>query len=564
MMNSPADVFQERTRAFLYKLLLFLGGLAILILAAAVAIPLIVDAEFLSQRLSRATHGQYRIKIGTLDLNLLRRSVTAENITVVPDSANGSSSKSKTSSRFTADIPALHLTNISYWALIWKGGLSVDSVGISRPHVTIAAGSSSNSTATDSLQSPTTSSSSNQLHSRLAQALPYLSANQITLTNGTVIRKRRNAQKPFSDRIKGLTLYFEHLRVDSVAAADSSRVLFSKNIRFSVDSYTHYSSDSLYQFKIKQLQGATQQQRLSMDLLRLAPPMDDTAFVKRLDTRKARYRVSSGPIELEALNYRRLVEQRAFLTERVVVDSLQIDIFLDKHVPKRRPSQPPMPQDLFQQVKQTIRVDTLNVPYGRISYSAYAPQAQKPGTITFQDISGSVVNITNIPDRMSRETPAVIHGSTLIAGAGRLYATIELPLLAPSLSFKYQGQVGPMHVEAFNNILLPVTKLKLEGGAVDTLWFNATVEQGTARGFLHALYRNLTIRFTGQSDDVHTLPQSLKTFFANKVVVESSNIPSNDDSLRVGTIQHSRQKGTPFFGFIWKSLRSGIYSILGL
>lgn len=169
---------------------------------------------------------------------------------------------------------------------------------------------------------------------------------------------------------------------------------------------------------------------------------------------------------------------------------------------------------------------------------------------------------TNRPRDTVPASPAIIDATTRVAGAGRLAITIRLPLRSPTLSFSYEGRLGPMDPRAFNDALVPLSGVRIESGHLDSLRFSAQVEDGEARGTLHGTYRSLDVEVVDE-DKGRSLGTRLRSFVLDKLMVKSSNTP-DDPPLRTGTIEHEYEEGDTFFKFLWHSLRSGLYSLVGL
>jgi len=164
---------------------------------------------------------------------------------------------------------------------------------------------------------------------------------------------------------------------------------------------------------------------------------------------------------------------------------------------------------------------------------------------------------------MTPSRPAVAVLRTDVNGAGRLQATFRVPLRARSLSLSFEGRLGPMDATALNETFVHLGGVRIESGQVDSLWFQADVEQGLASGSLRSVYRNLEIETLDKATGERGLKNRLKTLVVSGLALRSSNLPS-DEPFHVGQIRHRHEEGNTFFKFLWLSLRSGMYSMVGI
>lgn len=125
-----------------------------------------------------------------------------------------------------------------------------------------------------------------------------------------------------------------------------------------------------------------------------------------------------------------------------------------------------------------------------------------------------------------------------------------------------QGGLGTMDARTLNETFVNLGGVRIESGQVDSLWFDATVERGTATGSVHGIYRNLEVEILNKRTGKRGLGNRLKTIVTG-MALRSSNLPAEGE-LDTGRIQHTHEADESFFKFLWYALRSGIYSLVGI
>lgn len=554
------DRFSDSTRLRLRWIALGLLGLVGLYAAAHVTLHAVFDAEYvedtLNDRLAASTDSAYQIDIDAVHWGLLRRSAQADEMTLQPlSNASGRSS----SLQVYATASQVRILGIHLRALLWNGNLRLGTVAVQQPHVHVEASGTGEQSSRKEEQADTSS-----LHATLARSLPQVNIRQISIDEGRLSLDQKDRPSP-SDSLWNLSVEIQDVAIDSASARDTSRVLFSDAATVSFDGYRHVSSDSLYTLTLGPVRTSTQDSSLTANTVHLTPTVSDEAFMRRHEYRANRFETAAGQLTLDGLDLRNLIEERALLVETAHVDSLIVDVYRDNHLPPHPEAPLPktMPHEAVRDLDQPLRIDTLRVTNSYVAYTKRDKEASEPGTITFEDLSASVYNLTNDPHRMTPQTPAVIDARTRVAGAGQLQATIRLPLLSPHLTFSFEGKLGPMDARAFNTAFVDMSGIRIENGQVDSLWFEGTVQRGNATGFVQGMYRNLEIEMLDQESREQEFPDRIKTFVVNDMTLESENTPE-DSSLRSGDIDHEYPEGDTFLKFLWHTVRSGLYSLVGL
>lgn len=575
-MESDTSQTAERrfsAHAGLRWTLIGLAAIALLVVAAYTIFHVFVDASALEKRLTNAirtpSDSLYRVDIEKVRVSLLHRSLRAEHLTVQPDSQRvqqNTATGKRPLPRYRLTIPALQLDGINLWRLLWNQDLSLERVYLERPHLHIAMGHVSEQDArggTPEANAASRAVSDHEayaLHAAIARSVPPLHIDSLLIEKGTL-----SIEGSRSDSIGGISMQFHNVTVDSMAARDTSRVLFSNDIRVQVEPFRRFSADSLYLLKVGALHGTSKGDSLALASIEWTPTLSDEAFMQRHPYRTNRYIFSAGPLALTGIDYWNLIENGAGAAALLRVDSLFVDVYCDRTLPMPPESPPPtLPHEAFQAIDMPIRLDTIRVIQADLRYSERAEDGTRRGTITFEDTWGTIYNVTNDPHRMTPTTPAVLEARSRLAGAGRLDATIRYELLAPSLTMAYRGTLGSMDATAFNQVLVDLEGIRIESGHIDDLWFEVKVNQGVASGALRAIYRNLKIETLNKRSRERNLGHRIETFIANISKIQSDNVAEGDTPPRVVVIHYERKAEEPIFKFMWKSLREGLLSTTGL
>ncbi len=571
-MTEHAD--HSRWRARLKRLVPWLLGAVVLCLgllgAATLLLQTVLTAETVEERLNdelaRSTDGQYRVTVEDVNWSLWRRSVRVREVrlrpgsTAVGDAAESGSSRSGT--QYRGRLSSLQLSGIHLWPLVWRGELSVNEVTVRRPDLHIERGETE-----DEGDQKNASSAVAAVQSRLVDRLSRTWVRRLVVREGTVVAGPRDSTSDAAvptDSLWGIRLAAEGIRIDSASRRDRSRLLFSDHLRLSVDGYRHLSEDRLYRMRLDSAHASSSDSSLTIEALNVGPTVSDSVFMRRHGFRVNRFEASVGRVDLEGVDYREAIDGSALLVRTAHLDSLQVDAYRDNRRPPPPTDPPPkMPHELIQSLEHPVRVDTIRVTHGRARYERWDEGAAGSGHIAFDRITATIHNVTNDPRRMGSSTPAVVRATTRVAGDGWLKTTIRVPLLSSDFALSYEGSLGPMDAQSFNDAFVYLSGIRIERGQVERLQFSAEVREGRAEGTVRGRYHDLSVEMLDEETGDRGLRKRLESFVLDDLMLNSES--QNDDSdPRTGSIEHEHDEDHTFFKFLWHSLRSGLFSLLGL
>lgn len=543
-----------------------LVSLGVAFLGVILAVRLLCDAEYLETHINRALEGTpasaYRVDLGAVRWGVWLGSLRVKRVTMSPDSAavDSASPVGKSPLRVRGSAPQVSLEGIHLWPILWGRPVEVRTVGIQRPRVRLWGLEETGRSPGGQEASDDSSSASSPARSGFG---PPVSVGRIEVRDGTVSAKRAGPRALPPDSLWGLSGTLDPDSLAFPAGLDVEQLLDGR-ARLAFEGYRRVFADSLYALRLGPGRAETSDSTLRVDAIRFAPTVSDSVFMQRHEVRTNRYHLEVSRVAAQGVDYRRFLENGGLFAEAVRLEAGTLDVYRDNHRPSL-PEEPPapMPYDAVQALDRSLRIDTVRVLDSDIRYAKRKEEVPEAGSISFEDLWATVYNLTNDPRRMGRSSPLVVDARTDVAGTGRLHTTIRLPLLTAGPTLSYEGRLGAMDARAFNETFVNLAGVRIEQGTVDSLWFEAEVSDGVATGSVQGIYRNLEIETLDPTTGDRGLKNRLKTLIVNGLGVRSHSLPG-EGPLRTGTIQYEHEEETSFFKFLWKALRSGIYSLVGL
>lgn len=362
--------------------------------------------------------------------------------------------------------------------------------------------------------------------------------------------------------LHGLDLELTDITIDVVTASNPARALANSHVQMSFDSASHLVEDSLYVIRAAGLRADSEESEVEIREFSVIPTLEANPFFRRLEQRADRIDLTAGPILIRGLDFYKYFAEDELYIRSVEVDALDVHVFADINIawgPKARPCRY---HNGFAEIEVPMTIDTIRLVGADVRYSELAKGAARPGELTFEDLSGTVVNLTNDRARMTHETPAVVDVTGKLFGEGNVQAKLAYPLLSPSLDFTLEASVGPMSMTAFNTFAMNVVGVEVKNGQLDSLFMSKVSRQGQARGRIYMRYRDLDFRIFDRNTGKEMPWHSVAGFLGN-LVVRSNNPGKPGDQPREGTIKYTcEEKDIVFFEFLVGALGSGMKGIV--
>jgi hypothetical protein len=255
---------------------------------------------------------------------------------------------------------------------------------------------------------------------------------------------------------------------------------------------------------------------------------------------------------------------------RVAIDSFRVDVTSDRRLPpnpKRTPRR--TPQQWIAGIEQSLRADSVLIAGGAVSYREHREGRPRPGVLTFAGIEAVATNLHHVVGRRRGGDTMTVLASAELQRAGRLEARFRVPLDAPQFTLDFDGRLNPMPGEALNAFVEHVLPLRITRGRITGITYAAKVRAGRARGRITPLYDDLAVAVTHRGADgllgnrgiVGDAARSLASLAVNWRV-RDRNPDGAGQAPRVGVIDHAFADSHTLPGYLWFTLRDGLFAVI--
>jgi hypothetical protein len=199
----------------------------------------------------------------------------------------------------------------------------------------------------------------------------------------------------------------------------------------------------------------------------------------------------------------------------------------------------------------------------RVDYSEYNPASRRKGTLTFSQINGSILNVTNDSLSLVKNKFSDVKLTSLLMDRGRLDVAMRLNLTDPYASFDYSGSLGNIDANILNSAIRPLSLIEINSGFIEKMIFSGRGSLKGVSGQLTCYYKDLKIKLLEMSDQSSRLKRmGIASIYANILIIKDDN-PLPGTPVRSANFSYRRPLYSSFFNMIWKGFASALLETIG-
>jgi hypothetical protein len=499
----------------------------------------------------------YHADFSDAELHVFRGQLVIYNLTIRPDTAVFRRRKlnhTAPNNLFELHVKRLMLNHIHPFKLYFGHKLDIGSIMVNDPEIKIAYELNH--------KKDTVIKDHRTMWQKMHKSLHSIHIGGIYLNDVKLEYKDYSGNRLKVSELKQMNLSASDLLIDSTTQFDKSRLLYCKEIVAELNNYSGKTSDNLYAYKIDHLKLSTLTSQLNVEGFSLKPV--SSAFFEK--TSSDRYSVNVDSIELKHFDYLSYHKYRTIHGAVLKVHGGTFSLFSN---PKGKPSTVyrklhSFPQVALSSLSTEVQLDTFLIKRVTVTYSEFNNQSQQTGTVSFNNTSGHIYNITNNKDALAKNSKSTIDLDSYFMNRGKLHVDFTLDLVDHDAAFSYKGFLGPMDLQSLNPATMPLAMVKITDGTLKQFSFDIKSNSHTAGGQLELLYNNLKIKVLKPDSTYGFKNKLFASLYANIFIIKHDNPDKPGDAPRTFHITYVRPDSVTFFGSIWKTLLSGIKPSAGV
>ena len=553
----------KNSYAFIRKWILigFLGSLALL---AGLAVylnyywkPIVTDR--IKKTIQTSTDGLYVIDFDNVRVNFISGRMTIKNIRFAPDTLIYNKMKllgTAPKHLYKVAIAELVLKRIQPWKIYLNRNLEMNALEIEHASLELSF--------TDLKNTKTHLEDQRSAYQRLAPYLNSVKIANIIFKDSDLKYIDHSSKTNKSIALKGLYIKISDLLIDSASQFDRSRLYYTKDIYAELFGHHAMTIDKNYSIQIKEFRASTAGGYARLSGLKIIPRFKEMEFSRRFKYQKDRLAMSLEDMQLNNLDFDLLNRERRLSASSLVLKRANFSIFLNRELPDSiRNKGLNFPQLALQRFKLNTKIDTLLLNDSRVDYSEYNPASRRKGTLTFSQINGSILNVTNDSLSLVKNNFSNVKLTSLLMDRGRFDVAMRLNLNDPSASFDYSGTLGNIDATILNSAIRPLSLIEINSGFIEKMIFSGHGNLSGVRGQLLCYYKDLKIKLLEMSDQSSRLKtKGIASIYANILIIKDDN-PSPGAPIRNSSFSFNRPLHSSFFNMLWKGFAEALLATIG-
>lgn len=365
-----------------------------------------------------------------------------------------------------------------------------------------------------------------------------------------------------SQTVEHVSVALEAFRLANIDANDPLDMFEVDDVGVLVRDYAYLLPDSLYSFEVGEIRSSLRDQSLTVDSLRLVPLFEKDEYAARLRYAQDRYDLKVPSIRIQGMSLGTFFNNQQIIVQKALLGKPVLDIYRDNRVEQDPERHPLTLQNMLRHVPFYVKVDSILVEEGKITYAEIAPKGVQPGVLTLSDTKMALANVTNDSALIKQNSIAAFQGTTQLMGASKLDVQILLHLDHPEDLYTYKGTLEQMDMMEFNPLFEQMVFARIESGQINKAEFAVKATAHQAEGQMRFLYNDLQIQLIDKDDPENPgLLRKVGSWALNNFIIKSNN-PTRIGNFRNGGIEVERDHQKSVFHHMSKAMMSGISSSL--
>jgi len=510
----------------------------------------------------KATDSLYRLEFDTLDADITASKITAVNVRLVPDTTVAA--RLEAQGRRPEDIFKIQLDTLAVAGIDLKDFTSnkkidLDTLYINKPGIEVF----HKKPPSDTKDSTTIEA----LYEKLAKQLNRLSIKKLYIQNAHITHHNIVAHKPKKKiSLDNINIALGNVLMDSTTARDTTRFMFAKDAMITLLSLNLPTADSLYHIKLDSVTIDAVKHTAIMTKFALKCRFTKEAFTKQVSYQKDLYNITIPAIHLQNINWGHVLTGEDITADNIKATSGKVRIYCDRRLPKPPSKLGRYPQQLVIKNPMPINIKSFTLNDFTVTYEEFNPNSGKAGKVVFNDVNGTIGNITNDKRLIARDHIMKASGSAMFMGQAPVKATFRFNLArAKEGVFTTDASMGSMDATQLNQLCTALGRFSIDKGHINSLTAHIEGDNNGAAGNVTFLYDDLKISILKKEegkDSAILKKRGLLSFIANTFVIKNSN-PARNNEARTESCQFTRDKTKSFFNLVWKTVEDGVKKTAG-
>ena len=434
------------------------------------------------------------------------------------------------------DTDRLLLSGLSYLELFRHGAVRLDRIEVD--------GASIHHYFTPKGEEDTTTASSEN-----APGMPAL----ITVDT-LIVREAHGSSQDITGKRPSAALANLHIRAGGI------RVIHDPNgsIRFMLRSArieamdVHAALPPLYDLHIATLTLNHPAGHAELTGLRFQPRHNEQQYHSVLPYETDLFQAAVDTLGMKGIDVARFLSDNALHVDHLTMNGVVFNIYRDKTMRNGPWRHKPLPTRALRELDWSLKVDTLHLQRGLITYHERDTLSPDYGSLAFTDVEATILGINNTPRYLSEGGELLVSATAGLEDRSTVNLELSSVIAAENDAFTIRARVGSLPFTVFNRMTDSLLQVEATGGRIHSLELWMEGNDRSAEGTLDLVYEDLKINFTRPGKDRRN---ELVGFVAN-TLVRTNNL-KDKGRYRQAFFKIDRRRDRSIFNFLWNAVKAG-------
>ncbi len=507
-----------------------------------------------------ASDSLYKLEFDTLDADVLKSKLIIKNLRLLPDTAilmRMESKGEKPADVFKLTLNSLVVDGLNVEDFTSAKEIGLDVIYVKDPHLEIY--HEKKSTA------PRDSTSIKTLYQNISKEMNSVGVKKLLIQNMNLIHHNFKNKADRTTRFNKTNILFTDILIDSVTQYDNKRFLYSKDALITFVNMKVRTPDSLYFIKFDSIGVNAAKKNVHIEGINVQARYGRDDFVKKLSFAKEMYDVQFKNITFSNIDWWSMVSSESFEAERADVMDCNMKAYTDRSLPPYSKSKVGnYPHQLLMKLPIPVHIKEMKISNFNLMYEEFNPKSRKKGKLEFNNINGTVSNITNEKEIIEQQPLMKIHAEGQLMRTGQLKAEFSFNLAKATQGiFSLDIHLGAMDGSKLNSAAIPLGIFEVKSANIKELNAHISGSNYKGTGFISFKYTDLNINILKQNSTTGQFQKrGFISFIANNLLLKTSN-PEDGGFVKKEAASYPRNIHQSFFNVIWKTILIGILKSIG-
>lgn len=401
-----------------------------------------------------------------------------------------------------------------------------------------------------------------EIYEQVLGNLDLIQADTVLISGAQITTCSRKTRKT-SVQIQDVTIVLVDVKVDSTSSTDTTRMLFAKEISITCGKLEWSSVNKLYNYSADSLSVNSVSSNLHIKHFRLAPTLNENAFVNALSTQDDRFDFSVSNIQLQNINIPQLFEEN-LVADSMLIGAADLKIYRDLAIPRDKKNRVgTYPQQVIETIPLPFQVKKLIISNAFLEYKERNHITRKSGKVQFYNVYASISNFTNDKKAIAVNNVMTVDMSSRFLNKTPLKVTWLFYLLHPRGRFDLKGSIGALDATLLNKLTEPMGPASIKKGQINGMEFNLHGHDYGMDGTVKMRYEDLKVIMLEKDKGTSVLDKKfMLSLLANFVIINAN--PKKNEEVRVVQVHNDRNINYSMYYLSWKTLLKGIKETVGI